>query len=80
MEGWNNTSGCMGSWYQCINASVVDISGLLEDKQSLGGRICNIPFLDPVKVDRIDTWYLPWYFPMILGHGICCHFPRKIIK
>ena len=54
MEG---TSDCMGYWYQCTNASVVDRSGSLEDKQSLGERICNIPFLDLVKVDRIDPWF-----------------------
>ena len=73
MEGWNSKSGCMESRYQCENSSVVERSGFLEDKQYLGGRICNIPFLDMVKVDRIGPWYyrgiFPWYRPMVFVVG-----------
>ena len=74
------TSDFMGSWYQCTNASIVDRSGSFEDKQSLGRRICNILFLDPVKVDINYLWYyrgiFPWYWPMVFVDG----FRGKIIK
>jgi len=64
MEAWNNKLGCMGSWYQSTNASVVDRRGLLEGKKSLGGGFVIFPFLDMVKMDEIT-------------HGIFLHFSRE---
>jgi len=64
-------------WDPGINAYVVDSSKLLEGNQSLGRRICNIPFLHLVKMDRIYPWYLPWYFPMVSTHGICFQISRE---
>ena len=46
-------------WDPGINAPVVDNSEFIEGKQYLGGSICNIPFLDMVKMDEICPWYFP---------------------